>query len=95
MWIKKGKKTIAWEKHRENLKKEYYDKGITTCELRLPGCWINNALGFAHKHKRSWYLDCPDLLGSFNETLLACNPCHSIIENNKELTEKMFAKLRK
>lgn len=94
MYIKKGKKTLAWEKDREKLKIEYEEKGITTCELRFDVCWYNNALGFCHKHKRSWYLNHPELLGSFNETILGCNPCHSIIEKDKKLTDEVFRRLR-
>lgn len=92
--IKPGKKTKAWNRDRYHLKKIYEEKGITTCELQIPGCWNYNALGFAHKHKRSWYNTQPKLLGTFNETLLACNPCHGKIEYNKELTDYYFKKLR-
>lgn len=92
--IKAGKKTKAWNKDRAKLKLIYQEKGITTCELRFKGCWINNALGFAHKHKRSFYWSRSDLLGLFSETLLACNSCHGFLEVDKKLTEKMFAKLR-
>jgi hypothetical protein len=92
--IKPGRKTLAWNKDRAKLKLIYAEKGITTCELNFAGCWVNNALSFAHHHKRNWYLTCPELLGSFNETILACNPCHSLLEVNKELTDTMFNKLR-
>lgn len=94
MYIKKGKKTKAWDEDRSKLKKIYEEKGITTCEIRILGCWNYNALGFAHKHKRSWYNTHPELLGTFNETLLACNSCHQKIEYNKELTKFYFNKLR-
>lgn len=87
-------KTKWWALCRKNLKEIYYDKGITTCELRFKGCWINNALGFAHKKKRKEYLCDPASLGDFNETILACNHCHNIIEDNKELTEEVFKRLR-
>lgn len=79
-----------WTKQRKKLKVEYEDKGITTCELRLEGCWNDNALGFAHRYKRSD----PRCEHDFNGTVLACNPCHQKIEYDWELTEKMFDKLR-
>lgn len=85
-----GKKKSSWESERQQLKKEYQTKGITSCELRLPGCWRDNALSFAHRHKRAWYLSHPELLGKFNQTLLACIPCHTQIEFNKKLTEELF-----
>ena len=76
------------------LKKIYLDKEITTCELRLPGCVNNMFLGFAHRHKRRWYKHNPSLLDDFNQTVLACQPCHEQIEYNKQLTEDMFLRLR-
>ena len=92
--IKPGRRTKAWNKDRANLKKIYEEKGITTCELNFAGCWVNNALSFAHKHKRSFYWSKPELLGTFEETILACIPCHNVIEHNPELTKAMFDKLR-
>lgn len=87
-------KIKEWDIARKKLKEIYEEKGIMTCELRLNGCWVNNALSFAHKKKRIEYYSKPELLGSFEETLLACIPCHQKIENNKELTEKLFKQLR-
>jgi len=83
-----------WERIRPKLKREFYKKGITTCELNLPGCWWDNALGFAHKHKRKWYLDKPELLGAFDQVVLACTPCHEKIEDDREATEEHFERLR-
>ena len=87
-------KVKQWDKARKKLKVIYENKGITTCEIRLKGCWINNGLSFAHRHKRNWYNLKPELLGSFDETLLSCISCHQKIENDKELTEKLFKQLR-
>jgi len=76
------------------LKKIYQEKGITSCELRLSGCWGNKWLSFAHKKKRVEYLKCPEGLSDFNETILCCVPCHQQIEGNRKLTEYYFNKLR-
>jgi len=89
-----GRKTKAWKKILPKLKKEFMAKDITSCELRLDGCWINNALGFAHRHKRDWYNTEPDLLGSFDQVILSCNPCHQKIEYDSDLTKEVFEKLR-
>lgn len=78
----------------KKLKLIYMDNGITTCEICLPDCCINWALGFAHRKKRVEYLKNPDGLSDFNETLLACNSCHQKIEGNRKLTEEIFLKLR-
>lgn len=83
-------KVGIWTKQREKLKREYLKKGITTCELRLPGCWYSNALGFAHRYKRAD----PRCEHTFKGTILACNPCHDKIEYDWKLSEKMFKKLR-
>lgn len=92
--IKAGKKTKAWKKIIPKLKKEFEARGITLCELRFDGCWINNALGFAHRHKRRWYNTRPHLLGNFKQVILACSSCHQKIEYNSKLTKKVFVKLR-
>ncbi len=87
-------KQKQWANYRRKLKKIYEEKGITTCEIKLGGCWKNNALSFAHRHKRKFYLDKPELIGDFNQTILACIYCHQFIEDNKILTEQIFNKLR-
>ena len=78
------------------LKELYTEQEIYSCELQLEGCLGSNFLGFAHRHKRVWYYpeDKQVLLSDFNQTVLSCQNCHSRIEYNKELTEKMFNKLR-
>lgn len=77
----------------KKLKKLYSEKGIYRCELRLPGC-DNFFLQFAHRHKRIEYRSRPELLSDFNQTVLACNYCHSKIEKDKKLTEDVFLRLR-
>jgi len=94
MVIGKGKRTLEWERERKKLKIEYAQKGITTCEIRLEDCWNNNALSFAHRHNRVWYYTRPEKLGDFMETLLACVPCHNIIDKNEQLKDDIF-KLRR
>ncbi|HZX13025.1 MAG: hypothetical protein UV58_C0013G0014 [Candidatus Wolfebacteria bacterium GW2011_GWC1_43_10] len=83
-------KVEIWTKQRRKLKIEYEKRGITTCELRFPGCWFDNALGFAHRYKRSD----PRCEHTFKGTILACNPCHDKIEYDRELTRASFNKLR-
>lgn len=74
LWV--GKKTLEWMRVRVQLKKKFAAAGITTCELGYPGCWKDEALGFAHGRKRRHLKD--------NEietlTILCCNPCHDRIE---------------
>lgn len=64
------------------------------CEVQLDGCMNNWPLTWAHRHKRSWYKGDPDLLADLNQVVVACQPCHDKIEHDKELTEKVFSKLR-
>ena len=68
--------TKQWNSTRKTLKKEFEYKGITTCELRYEGCWINNALSYAHSKKRRFICTEDDL----REVALACVPCHQKIE---------------
>jgi len=76
------------------LKDIFQSKGIDRCEIRLPKCLFNWTLQFVHKHKRNWYHNTPELLSSFNEVLLGCQSCHTMLENDKDLTEKTFKRLR-
>ena len=89
-----GKRTKQNAVAVRKLKKIYEEKGITTCELRLEGCANNWALGFAHRHKRRWYYGIEEQLHSFEETVLACSPCHEKIEYDAELTKNTFNRLR-
>ena len=61
--------------------KDFERWGITTCEVRLKGCWNNYALGFAHA-KKSRHL----AVSEFSIVILACNPCHRILD--EDMTEE-------
>lgn len=77
------------------LKKIYFDKGIRYCEVRIDNkCMSSWGLGFAHRHKRYFYKDKPELLSDFNQTILACSHCHQQLEADNKLTEKVFQCLR-
>lgn|SRR3990167_1572957 len=95
--IKPYKPSVAWNRERLKLKVLFQEKKIIQCEIQIFGCWKDNALGFAHKYKRIWYLKKENrkLLGAFDHVLLACNHCHQKIEGKKELTEALFKRLRK
>lgn len=76
-----GKKTREWDTVRADLKKRFAAAGITECELKRPGCWRNNGLGFAHSLKRRNITNPENL----REVVLACNVCHDQIEALPEL----------
>lgn len=84
------------KKGRENLKYREIIKGMylpETCELKLSGCHGGLFLTIAHRHKRSHYKTAEELADK-NEIVIACVNCHETIEHDKELTEKIFKKLR-
>ncbi|MCG3203939.1 MAG: hypothetical protein KCHDKBKB_00616 [Elusimicrobia bacterium] len=89
-----GKRGLNNQESNRKLKNTYYLKGISTCEIHFPGCAYNNFLTFAHRHKRRDYYGKPEMLHSFNQTLLACVNCHNKIEYDKNLTKQMFLELR-
>lgn len=72
------------------LKEKFLEYGITRCEVS----GRNWALSFAHKRKRIDYRGCPEKLSDINEVLLLTIPIHNLIENNWELTRKLFKCLR-
>ena len=67
---------------------------ITTCEVRLPGCTNYMYLTPAHRHKRIYYKNRPELLWDIHQVIVACQSCHAKIEHDKELTELIFNQLR-
>ncbi len=87
LFPKKKSKVQIWNEVRAELKKEFESKGITFCELRWRGCWVNSSLGFAHSKPRRFITTDEDL----KTVILACNECHFILDNNhtKESTEKI------
>lgn len=71
--LKAGSKTKEWNRIKAELKKEFEEKGITSCEIGLESCTGDNFLGFAHTKKRRNVTD-------LKRVVLACNNCHSRIE---------------
>lgn len=95
--MERASKQKEWDVIRRKLKIEFEEKGITSCEIGLPGCKRDNFLSFAHRHKRIFYYseEKKKLLGDFSSVILCCTyPCHDTIEKDKELTEEYFIKLR-
>jgi hypothetical protein len=90
----KNKRMKAYARIRPKIIQMFIEKGITRCELMLDGCLGDFALAPAHRHKRGWYYERPELLGDFFEVVLACVNCHDKIEFDKKLTEEMFIKIR-
>ena len=91
--MKLGKQGKVNQKANKLLKEEYKDRPYR-CEVGLSGCALTAFLGVAHRHKRIWYYRQPELLSSLDQTILACQPCHTRLECNRELTEQVFERLR-
>lgn len=75
-----GRRTRKWERVRRQLKCEFTARGITTCELRLPGCTYDDQLGFAHRLKRRHITTDEEL----RRVALLCSNCHQTLELNGE-----------
>ncbi len=78
-WLKRGKKTIEWDRCRAKLKIRFAAVHLITCEFRYAGCWKYNGLTFAHIKKRRNLR--PEEL---EIVALACLNCHGILELMKE-----------
>lgn len=76
------------------LKELFENTDKRSCEIRLDGCMGTFGLSFAHRHKRIWYRRQPELLSDYSQVVLACAYCHNRIEQDKNLTEKVFSLLR-
>jgi len=83
--LKIGKKGKAWVKARKKLKKEFEEKGITSCEI----CGSTYILSFHHRHKRR---DNDEHI--FENVLLVCERHHDLFEKSRELTKTWFEVLR-
>lgn len=96
---KRGIKEKEWNRIREKLKKIFLKKGIIECEIGIDQdkCWKRGGLGFAHRHRRPYYYgNLKPYLGSFNQVILGCPYCHTIIDKpeNEPLKEVIFEDLR-
>lgn len=85
------------------LKQEFIDKGITSCEAKLPPmgqykdyCFRDKFLSMAHRHPRDWYRkkENKDKLWTFEQVAIFCIPCHQKSEGLRKLTEDIFLKIR-
>lgn len=91
---KRGDALKFWMANKHKVIQDMKDRDIYGCEVRLDGC---NGMMFptpAHRHKRDWYINRKELLIDIDEVIWACQRCHQKIENNKQLTEEVFKKLR-
>lgn len=91
---KLGKIGLANVKARRLIAEICEAENINRCELKLPGCKQYLFLAPAHRHKREYYKGDVAKLADKREWVAACVVCHDQIEVSRELTDKMFKKLR-
>lgn len=86
--MKRGKKDQEWSEERTKLKQWCEENGITTCQLRLKGCW-REVDGFAHSEKRrhlgKWGSE--ERAENLREVIAVCNYCHNIIESDERMKD--------
>lgn len=68
-------------------------RGLTECEIKLPGCMRTFGLAPAHRKKRVYYQTVEELADE-NEWVAGCQHCHNLIEDSRPLTEETFNRLR-
>lgn len=78
--MKRGKKSLAWDRLRAKLKQKFFDLGIVRCEK----CGSGFNLSFAHRLKRRFITDEAELA----TVALLCVPCHTQIEHSGH--ERMY-----
>ncbi len=99
VYPKKESAMEEWERvKRTKLKPLYAQKGIECCELDselVPHvCTRNWYTGFAHRHGRTWYKNRKHLLGAWEQTIMACQNGHDILDKVTRNHEQVFMKLR-
>lgn len=67
---------------------------LCSCEARLDGCMGTFGIAPAHRNKREHYGGDVEKLSDYNEWIACCQFCHQKIEGDRELTEKVFKRLR-
>lgn len=70
------------------------EHNLTTCEIRFAGCLGTFGIAPAHRHRRGYYHGDPKKLADYNEWVAACQHCHGLIDNNKQLLKETFNRLR-
>lgn len=70
-----GKKGLTWATVRRDLKQRFEWAGITTCELRMKGCWFHEGLTFCHSKKRRKMVNL-----DIWRVCLGCISCHQILD---------------
>ena len=76
------------------LRQRWIDRGLSYCEIRLPGCRLYWPLQNVHRHKRIFYKGKVEELTKDNEVVLGCGFCHEKVEDNTELREWVFKRIR-
>lgn len=76
-------------KANKKIKQLFQSLGIYKCELNFEGCLVNWTLAPAHKEKRIWYKENGfEWLSDRSHILLACQHCHSILDDRSKTTKK-------
>lgn len=89
-----GKIGKANIKARKKIAEIAEELNLNYCEARLEGCMGTFGIAPAHKHKRVFYKGDWEKLSDYKEWIVACQHCHEMMEKNRELTEKVFRRLR-
>ena len=76
------------------LARRWKELGVVSCEICLPGCTVTWPLQNVHRHKRAFYRGNYVLLSAYEQVVRGCQSCHETIENDAEITEFVFARLR-
>lgn len=100
MRLSKPKKSPKNKQQRINVRankiliSEYQKRGITSCEFKGENCKGDWNMSFHHRFSRWYYRSQPELLADFNETLLLCCQCHSLLQRDNKLSNEIFLRLR-
>lgn len=89
-----GKHGQANTEANKKLKELFTEMGVRECKAKLATCLKNNFLSWHHRHPRSWYYQCPELLSDWGEVILICLNCHNRLTSDKKLNEEVFKRLR-
>lgn len=88
-----GKRGKMNQKARRMIADIAEERGLNTCEVKLPGCMKTFGIAPAHRKRRRFYKSAEEL-ADYNEWVASCVKCHQRIDADKELLEETFKRLR-
>lgn len=92
--IKQGRISEINAEARKKIAEIAEEMNLNYCELQFEGCQEYYTLAPAHKNRREWYRGDVNKLSDYNQWICACSNCHQQLDDDENLKDEVFNKLR-